>query len=105
MMRPPFNYRLNHAAPHPWQFAGHQAIEADTGKFRTQAYELAKERLGTLEHYEMFGHLMALKSAENYRVLRKKGITIRRTADVVIATFCIENELPMLFSDRTSSRL
>ena len=63
-------------------------------------YKLAKERLSTLEQYEMFGHLMALKCAENYRALRKKGITIRRTADVIIATFCIENNLPLLFSDK-----
>ena len=32
--------------------------------------------------------------------LRKKGITIRKTADVIIATFCIEKELPLLFLDR-----
>ena len=63
-------------------------------------YELAKSTLGTLEQYEMFGHTQALKSAENYRALRKKGLTIRKTADVIIATFCIENKLPLLFSDR-----
>ena len=48
----------------------------------------------------MFGHGMALKSAENYRALRRKGITIRKTNDVIIATFCIENQIPLLFSDR-----
>ena len=63
-------------------------------------YELAKSTLGTLEQYEMFGHTQALKSAENYRALRKKGLTIRKTADVIIATFCIENKFPLLFSDR-----
>jgi len=63
-------------------------------------YELAKSTLGTLEQYEMFGHAQALKAAENYRALRKKGLTIRKTTDVIIATFCIENELPLLFSDR-----
>lgn len=60
----------------------------------------AKTTLETLDQYEMFGHRMALKSAENYRALRKKGVTIRKTADVIIATFCIENDLPLLFSDR-----
>lgn len=60
----------------------------------------AKTTLETLDHFEMFGHSMALKSAENYRALRKKGVTIRKTADVIIATFCIENEIPLLFSDR-----
>jgi predicted nucleic acid-binding protein len=48
----------------------------------------------------MFGHAMVQKCAENYRVLRKKGITIRKTTDGIIATFCIENHLPLLFSDR-----
>jgi predicted nucleic acid-binding protein len=41
-----------------------------------------------------------LKCAENYRDLTKKGITILTTTDVIIATFCIENQLPLLFSDR-----
>ena len=63
-------------------------------------YNLAKSTLGTLDQYEMFGHTQALKSAENYRALRKKGLTIRKTTDVIIATFCIENKLPLLFSDR-----
>jgi len=30
----------------------------------------------------------------------KKGITIRKTADVIIASFCLENKLPLLFSDK-----
>ena len=63
-------------------------------------YNRAKKTLGTLDQYEMFGHTMVLKCANNYRALRKKGITIRKTSDVIIATFCIENKLPLLFSDR-----
>jgi predicted nucleic acid-binding protein len=63
-------------------------------------YRRAKTTLGSLDQYEMFGHDMVLKCAENYRALRKKGITIRKTADVIVATFCIENQLPLLFSDR-----
>ncbi|MEW8323541.1 MAG: hypothetical protein AB2606_12935 [Candidatus Thiodiazotropha taylori] len=43
---------------------------------------------------------MAIKSAENFRALRKKGITVRKTADVINATFCIEQKLPLLFSDK-----
>ncbi len=63
-------------------------------------YHLAKKTLSTLEQYEMFGVSQAIVSAENYRKLRKKGITIRKTADVIIATFCIENKLPLLFLDK-----
>jgi len=63
-------------------------------------YEQAKNMLLALDQYEMFGHKMVARCAENYRSLRKKGITIRKTADVIIATFCIENQIPLLFSDR-----
>lgn len=63
-------------------------------------YKKAKTTLLTLDHYEMFNSKMALKCAENYRALRKKGISIRRTTDVIIATFCIENKLPLLFFDK-----
>ena len=42
----------------------------------------------------------AVRAAENYRKLRKRGITIRKTNDVIIASYCIENKLPLLFSDR-----
>lgn len=48
----------------------------------------------------MFGKDMATKCADNYRALRKKGSTIRKTADVIIATFCLDKELPLLFLDR-----
>ena len=42
----------------------------------------------------------AWKAAENYRTLRSKGITVRKTIDGIIATACIEANLPLLFSDR-----
>ncbi len=63
-------------------------------------YNKTRAALALLEQYEMFGHNMVEKCAENFRFLRKKGITIRKTNDVIIATFCIENEFPLLFSDR-----
>ncbi len=63
-------------------------------------YNRAKKTLGTLDQYEMFGHTMAAKCANNYRSLRKKGITVRKTTDVIIATFCIDNRFPLLFSDK-----
>lgn len=69
--------------------------------FRTDKdYNLAKKNLKNLDQYELFGKQMVDKCATNYRSLRKKGITIRKTADVIIATFCIENNMPLLFSDR-----
>lgn len=65
-----------------------------------QDYKTAKRYLSTLHQFEMLGTEMAIKGADNYRKLRKKGVTIRKTADVIIASFCIENNLPLLFSDK-----
>ena len=63
-------------------------------------YKIAYSLLMSLTIFELWGEKMALKSADNYRLLRKRGITIRKTTDVIIASFCIENNLPLLFSDK-----
>lgn len=63
-------------------------------------YMTARELFEDVTIFEMLGKKMALKSADNFRALRKKGITVRKTADVIIATFCIEQKLPLLFSDK-----
>jgi len=63
-------------------------------------YRIAKEVLTSLTIFELLGVELALKSANNFRKLRKKGITIRKTADVIIATYCIENKIPLLFTDK-----
>ena len=63
-------------------------------------YKIAKSMLEELTVFEFLGKKMAIKSADNFRKLRKKGITIRKTADVIIASYCIEHNLPLLFSDK-----
>jgi hypothetical protein len=63
-------------------------------------FRRAKELLTSLSLFEMLGVENAVRSAENYRVLRKRGITIRKTADVIIASFCIAEDHALLFSDR-----
>lgn len=63
-------------------------------------FKKAKTTLMTLEQYEMFNSKIALKCADNYRRLRKAGITVRSTIDVIIATYCIEHQIPLLFSDK-----
>ena len=63
-------------------------------------YRIAKQTMTSLPVLEMFGQAIAIRSAENYRSLRGRGITIRKTLDVVIATYCIEQDLPLLFEDR-----
>ncbi len=63
-------------------------------------YKNAKRELSQLDIFELFGQHMVEKCANNYRTLRKKGITVRSTNDVIIATYCIENKLPLLFADK-----
>lgn len=60
----------------------------------------AKDLLLSLTVFEMLGVEHAVRSAEYYRALRKRGITIRRTVDVIIATFCIIEDHVLLFSDK-----
>ena len=63
-------------------------------------YRKAKNTLSTLNLYELFGQHMVEKCSSNFRFLRKRGITIRKTADLIIASFCIEKKVSLLFSDR-----
>lgn len=63
-------------------------------------YKIAKKHLTALHQFNMLTPDLAVKAADNYRKLRKQGITIRKTADVIIATFCIENRLPLLYTDK-----
>lgn len=71
-----------------------QGIKSD------KEYNKTKQLLTKLDQYEMLGSGMVVQCADHYRLLRKQGITIRKTADVIIATFCIENKLPLLFTDK-----
>jgi hypothetical protein len=69
--------------------------------FRTDSrYRTAKRLLTSLAIFEMLGVENAIRSAENVRFLRKQGVAIRRTADVIIATFCIAEGHALLFSDK-----
>jgi predicted nucleic acid-binding protein len=43
---------------------------------------------------------LAVRAAANYRALRRIGITVRKTADLIIATFCIERRHTLLHDDR-----
>jgi predicted nucleic acid-binding protein len=47
----------------------------------------------------MLNYHLAQQSAQNYRTLRKKGITVRKTIDCIIATFCIEENHSLLHRD------
>lgn len=69
--------------------------------FRADAdYKTGKKLFAALSVFGMLGTEMAIKSSENFRTLRKRGVTIRKTADAIIATYCIEKNHALLFSDK-----
>lgn len=69
--------------------------------FRTDNdFRQARRLLMSLTLVNMLDTTIALKSAENFRALRKKGITVRKTVDAIIATYCIEHKLALLHSDK-----
>lgn len=63
-------------------------------------FKRAKKNLLLFPCYDIGGKETAIKSAVNYRYLRKRGITIRKTIDVMMATFCIENGFTLLHNDK-----
>ena len=67
---------------------------------RNRDFKTAQDLMLRFLFIEMLGKDLAIKSATNYRYLRKKGVTIRKTIDVIIGTCCIENELSLLHDDR-----
>lgn len=65
-----------------------------------QDFEAAKDALLQFEIYAIGGIETAIKSAQAYRALRRRGITVRKTIDCLIATFVTESGFSLLHSDR-----
>ena len=63
-------------------------------------YETAKTFLSALPFRQMGGYDVAIQSAQNYRLLRQAGVTVQKTIDVIIATFCSMEGLILLHDDR-----
>jgi len=69
--------------------------------FRIEAQARLVERsLSRFEAVSLIDPELAVKAAANYRVLRRRGITVRKTIAVIIATYCIERGHSLLHSDR-----
>jgi predicted nucleic acid-binding protein len=60
----------------------------------------ARRMLSSLMVVELGGQEIAIQAAKNYRVLRRLGVTVRKTIDTVIATRCIESGYDLLHNDR-----
>jgi predicted nucleic acid-binding protein len=59
----------------------------------------ARKLLRSLTIVHLGGTVVAIRAAQNFRRLRALGVSVRKTIDTVIATYCIENRLALLHSD------
>jgi predicted nucleic acid-binding protein len=71
-----------------------QGFKSDTD------HKMAKTLLLDLQLHELGGMDMAVKAADHFRTLRRRGITVRKTVDCIIAAYCIEHGVPLLHNDR-----
>jgi predicted nucleic acid-binding protein len=105
------DYIHGHKTPHTnaldYELLRNQVITGDLliaeflqGFRNDKDFEAAKEIINSLIYCDMLGKDIAIKSASNFRFLRKNGITIRKTIDIIIGTFCIEHEFILLHNDR-----
>ena len=64
--------------------------------------QAAQEVEALLRHFQiepMAGEAIAVAAARNFRSLRRRGITVRKTIDLLIGTWCIDHRLPLLHND------
>jgi predicted nucleic acid-binding protein len=61
---------------------------------------VTQRELTKFEVMPMSGIALAVAAAQNYRKLRAKGRTVRKTVDCLIATFCLTYGFTLLHNDR-----
>ena len=69
--------------------------------FRTESdVSTVSDLFGRFERRDMAGWPVALAAARNFRLMRRAGVTVRKTIDVLIATYCVEHGHALLHADR-----
>lgn len=61
--------------------------------------EAIYKEFSSLQCVEVVGKSIAIKAAANFRYLRSKGQTVRGTVDMILATWCLEHDVPLLHDD------
>lgn len=90
------------------QFLGHEPLvigdivlaEVLQGFASDRDFNQAHRLMTSLDVIVIGGRDLAIQAARNFRSLRARGVTIRKTIDTLIATRCIEDGLALLYSDR-----
>jgi predicted nucleic acid-binding protein len=76
------------------------AAEVLQGVRDQREFKWVKKTLDAFLHIDLVGYPLAVRASENYRLLRDRGVTVRKTIDTLIATYCIEHGLTLLHADR-----
>ena len=63
-----------------------------------RGFNEARRMLGRLEQVSLCGEALAIEAAQNFRKLRSRGLTLRGTIDLIIATRCLSDGLRLLHS-------
>ena len=91
---------LDHAFDEQLILVGDLILAEVLQGFRSETdFEQARLVLGRFQQASIVDPELAVQSARNYRLLRSQGITVRKTIDCLIATFCIEEGHELLHSD------
>src|SRR5260221_699471 len=91
---------LSSAAKSPFVILPIIIQEVLQGIEENKHYEIVKENLFGFEFVEFNSYEFAFKAAGLYRFLRKKGVTIRKANDCLIAAVCIENDFEIIHNDK-----
>jgi predicted nucleic acid-binding protein len=75
-------------------------VEVLQGFDADRDFRRAKALLDALQVVMLGGRELAVEAAGNVRTLRARGITVRKTIDTIIATRCIRDDIPLLYTDR-----
>lgn len=92
-------FALN-AQAQPMAIGDLMLVEVLQGIRHQRDYRAAAEHFALFAPLRISDHRVASAAASNYRALRARGITIRKTIDTLIATRCILDSIPLLYSDR-----
>ncbi|MDE1159262.1 MAG: PIN domain nuclease [Neorhizobium sp.] len=76
------------------------ALEILQGARDHQHARLIEHNLREFPIVSMLSPTLAIKAASNYRVLRQRGVTVRKTVDMIIGTYCIEHDHQLLQRDK-----
>jgi predicted nucleic acid-binding protein len=85
---------------HPFGLTDLILCEVLRGIREDRSYSAISRQLAGFPIFNTGGQELAFASAGNYRSLRARGLTVRKTIDCIIATHCIRNGHALLHRDR-----